>query len=133
MAERTFETGGEVLRVGSKVVVFDGNSQRELEITEIGTKRIFIESGYGFKPVPYSKVDRRTQQGAYASYFKTLTEVAEEQRHALAKSRLRDLGVEGRIIGHGRTGFDQYSVDTLNEVAELLETAKLKSGESQGS
>jgi len=96
--ERTFETGGEVLRVGSKVVVFDGNSQRELAITDIGTKRVFIESPYGFKPVPYSKEDRSSQQGAYSSYFRTKTEVAQEQVRAMVKARLRDLGIEARMV-----------------------------------
>ena len=133
MVERTFETGGEVLRVGSKVAVFDGNSQRELAITEIGTKRIFIESAYGFKPVPFSKEDRTAQQGAYHQYFKTLTEVSLEQERASVKSRLRDLGIEARIAGHGKDGLEPYSVDTLREVAGILEAAKLKFEQSQES
>jgi hypothetical protein len=127
----SFETGGEVLTVGSKVVVFDGNSQRELAVTSIGTKRIFIESAYGFKPVPFSKEDRTAQQGAYHQYFRTLTEVTLEQERAFVKSRLRDLGIEARISGHGKDGLDPYSVDTLREVAGILEAAKLKFEQSQ--
>ncbi|WGV35835.1 hypothetical protein SEA_FRANKENWEENIE_146 [Streptomyces phage Frankenweenie] len=127
----SFETGGEVLTVGSKVVVFDGNSQRELAITSIGTKRIFIESAYGFKPVPFSKEDRSAQQGAYHQYFKTLTEVANEQIRASVKSRLRDLGIEARIVGHGKDGLDRYSTETLRQVAELLDRSLLNTEESQ--
>lgn len=124
--ERTFETGGEVLRVGSIVVVFDGNSQKELAVTEIGTRRIFIESPYG-KPIPYSQTDRKSQQGAYGSYFRTRTEVAQEQERTLAKSRLRDLGIEARVIGFGEDGLARYSTETLGRVADLLEAESLKS------
>jgi hypothetical protein len=127
----SFETGGEVLTVGSKVVVFDGNSQRALAVTSIGTKRIFIESAHGFKPVPFSKEDRTAQQGAYHQYFRTLTEVALEQERAVVKSRLRDLGIEARIAGHGKDGLEAYSVDTLREVVGVLEVAKLKLEQSQ--
>lgn len=130
---KSFETGGEVLVVGSKVVVFDGNSQRELAVTDIGTKRIFIESAHGFRPIPYSKEDRTAQQGAYHQYFRTLTEVALEQERASVKSRLRDLGIEARVAGHGKDGLAAYSVDTLREVAGVLEAAKLKSEQSQRS
>ncbi|QJD53706.1 hypothetical protein SEA_KELA_135 [Streptomyces phage Kela] len=125
--ERTFETGGEVLRVGSKVVVFDGNSQRELAITDIGTKRVFIESPYGFKPVPYGKEDRSSQQGAYHSYFRTKTEVAQEQVRAMTKARLRDLGIEARMAGPGKDGLSPYSTETLRDVIAVLEDALLKS------
>lgn len=128
--ERTFETGGEVLRIGSIVVVFDGNSQKELSVTEIGTKRIFIESPYG-KPIPYSQEDRKSQQGAYGSYFRTRTEVSQEQERILAKSRLRDLGVEARVAGYGEDGLAPYSTETLNRVADLLEAEIVKSGECQ--
>jgi len=118
---RSFETGGEVLTVGSTVILFDGNSQKECPITEIGTKRVFIGSPYGFKPVPFSRETRHALQGAYTLYFKTKTEVAEERRRTLAKARLRDLGIEARLVGHGKDGLEPYSVDTLNEVADLLE------------
>lgn len=127
----SFETGGEVLTVGSKVVVFDGNSQRELAVTSIGTKRIFIESGYGFRPVPYSKETRQAQQGQYTQYFRTLTEVADHRIRASVKSRLRDLGIEARVVGHGKDGLDPYSTETLRQVVELLDRSLLNTEESQ--
>lgn len=131
MSERTFEVGGEILRVGSTVVVLDGNSQRRRKVTEIGTKRIFIESATSHKPVPYSKTDRKSQQGAYPSYFRTETEIASEHRRDLAKSRLRDLGVEARLGPPQRDGLSPYSTETLEEVAALLEAALVNQAQSQ--
>lgn len=119
LTERTFETGGEILRVGSTVIVFDGNSQKKLLITSIGTKRVFIESPYG-KPIPYGIADRKSQQGAYLSTFKTETEVAAELRRQVAKSRLRDLGVEARMGKPPEDGLSPYSTETLEQVAAIL-------------
>lgn len=131
MGERTFETGGEVLRVGSTVVVFDGNSMKRLKVTEIGTKRIFIESATSHRPVPYSKEDRKSQQGAYGYYFKTETEVAAIQRRELTRSRLRDLGIEARLGAPGHDGFSAYSTETLERVAALLEATVVNQAQSQ--
>lgn len=131
MTERTFEVGGEVLRVGDTVIVADGNSQKELAITSIGTSRIFIESGWGHKPVPYSKKTRQSQQGSYGSVFRTKTEVAATQRRELARSRLRDLGVEARLGPPGRDGFSPYPTDVLERMVELLEKESLNNGTSQ--
>lgn len=132
MSERTFETGGETLRVGSTVVVFDGNSQKRRQVTEIGTKRIFIEStGSGYKPIPYSKEDRKSQQGVYSSYFKTETEVAAELHRELTRSRLRDLGIEARLGAPGNDGFSRYSTETLEQVAILLEVTLVNQASSQ--
>ncbi|AXH66295.1 hypothetical protein SEA_SATIS_134 [Streptomyces phage Satis] len=125
MKERTFETGGEVLHVGDTVIVFDGNSQREREVTEIGTKRIHIEAVYGGNPVPYSKENRRNLQGNYTSYFRTKTEVAERQRRDLVKSKLRDLGIEARMTGP-HDDLDRYPVEMLEEIAGMLEAHRLK-------
>lgn len=132
MSERTFETGGEILRVGSTVVVFDGNTQRRLKVTEIGTKRIFIESATSHRPVPYSKEDRKSQQGVYGSYFRTETEVAADQRRAALKSRLRDLGVEARMKSGPEDGLSIYPNDVLEHVAEYLsdQAEKVKRGNS---
>jgi hypothetical protein len=130
MTERTFETGGEVLRVGDTVVVSDGNSQKELAITSIGTTRIFIESGWGYKPVPYSKETRQSQQGAYGSVFRTKTEAAAAQRRELARARLRDLGMEARLGPPGKDGFSRYSTEALERVAVLLEQENSNDGES---
>jgi hypothetical protein len=123
--ERTFETGGEVLRVGDAVIVFDGNTQRERAITEIGTKRIKIESMHGARPVPYSKETRHDLQTAFSGYFKTKTEVAEQQRRDLVKSKLRDLGIEARMTGH-HTDLDRYPVDLLEKIAGMLEAHRMK-------
>jgi hypothetical protein len=131
MSERTFETGGEILRVGSTVVVFDGNKVRRLKVTEIGTKRVFIESATGNRPVPYSKEDRKSQQGAYGYYFKTETEVAAIQRRELTRSRLRDLGIEARLGAPGHDGFSVYTTETLEQVAVLLEGAVVNKAQSQ--
>lgn len=131
MSERTFETGGEVLRVGSTVVVFDGNSVKRLKVTEIGTKRIFIESATSHRPVPYSKEDRKSQQGAYGYYFKTETEVAAIQRRELVRSRLRDLGIEARLGAPGCDGFSVYTTETLEQMAALLETTVVNQAQSQ--
>jgi hypothetical protein len=121
----SYETGGEILTVGSTVIVFDGNTKRELAITSIGPKRVFIESAYGHRPVPYSKETRVSQQGAYHSYFRTKTEVAEEQRRNVAKARLRDLGIEARLAGGGQDGLSPYPTDLLIQIADLLEDSKL--------
>lgn len=131
MTERTFETGGEILRVGDTVIVSDGNSQKELAITSIGTSRIFIESGWGYKPVPYSKQTRQSQQGGYGSVFRTKTEVAAAQRRELARARLRDLGVEARLGPPGNDGLSPYSTEALERFADLLEREKSNSGDSQ--
>lgn len=121
----SFETGGEVLTVGSMVVLFDGNRQKECAITAIGPKRVTIESPYGHKPIPFSRETRQALQGGYTLYFRTKTELAAEQRRTLAKSRLRDLGVEARLAGPGKDGLDGYSTDTLIRIAEMLEEEKL--------
>lgn len=131
MNERTFETGGEVLKAGSTVVVFDGNKTRRLKVTEIGTKRIFIESATSHRPVPYSKEDRKSQQGLYGSYFRTETEVAVMQRRELVRSRLRDLGVEAKVGAPGHDGFSVYTTETLEQVAVLLEESVVNQAESQ--
>lgn len=117
--EQTYETGGEVLRVGDTVIVFDENRHRELKITSIGRKRVHIESLNGYRPVPYDKETRKSQQGAYGSYFRTKTEVAEQQHRALLKSQLRDLGIEARIKGNG-DGLDPYSNAVLEQLVEYL-------------
>lgn len=130
MSERTFETGGEILGTGSTVVVFDGNSQRRLKVTSVGTRRVFIESPHG-NPIPYSMETRKSQQGAYVSYFKTETEVAAELRREVAKSRLRDLGVEARLGRPPEDGLSPYSTETLEQVAFLLEAGIVNKGEWQ--
>lgn len=134
MTERTYETGGEVLRIGSTVVVFDGNTVRRLKVTEIGTKRIFIESATSHRPVPYSKEDRKSQQGAYVSYFRTETEVAADQRRAVLKSKLRDLGIEARMKGGGEDGLSIYSNLVLEQLVEYLsdQAERAKKTQSQG-
>lgn len=124
MAERTFETGGEVLEVGSTVVVFDGNSQKEVAVTEIGTKRIFLDSPWGFRPIPYSRETRVSLQGAYHSYFRTKTEVAEEQRRAVLKAQLKDLGLMPTIAGGGKDGLHPYGTSVLEQLVEYLTDQK---------
>lgn len=132
MTERTFEIGGEVLRVGSTVIVFDGNRHREKAVTAIGTSRIHIESlGVG-KPVPYDKKTRRSLQGAYGSYFRTKTEVAATQRRDLVRARLRDLGLEVRVAGN-RDFSEPYSTELLEEVAGMLQAALPNQVDSQRS
>lgn len=132
MTERTFETGGEVLHVGDTVIVFDGNSQKECPVTEIGTKRIFIDSPYGFKPVPYSKETRVVLQGAYHSYFKTKTEVADDQRRAVLKAQLKDLGLMPTIAGGGNDGLSVYPTIVLEQLVEYMTDQAEKANSGQG-
>lgn len=120
MRERTVEIGGEILGVGSVVVVFDGNSQKRRKIVSVGTKRIHVE-GFGVNPTPFSLEDRKSRDGAYVNWFKTETEVAAELRHALVKSRLRDLGIQAMVGGFGTDSLDAYPDDVLEGVVALLE------------
>lgn len=119
MNERTLETGGEVLHVGSMVVVFDGNSQKERAVTQIGTKRIHIESVGRGAPIPFDKETRQGSQSGYALYFRTRTEVAAYARRDAVKARLRSLGMD--LHFQGRTDSDRYAVEVLEEVAGILE------------
>lgn len=116
---RTFETGGEVLRVGSTVIAFDGNMHREVAVTDIGTKRIHLESLGRGKPVPYDKDTRRSLQGAYASVFRTKTEMADQQRRDLLRAKLRDLGFEVRVSGT-RDWLAPYTTDFLENLVEII-------------
>lgn len=119
MAQRTVEIGGETLGPGSVVIVFDGNSQKERVVASVGTRRIQLECG-GKNPVPYSLDDRKNRDGAYVSWFKTKTEVAQIVRRNHLVSRLRDLGAEARVLG-AKTGFDPYPNEVLQAVADLLQ------------
>jgi hypothetical protein len=132
MQERTFETGGEVLKVGSVVVVFDGNRHREREVTSIGTSRIHIESTGTGKPIPYDKETRHSLQGQYGSIFKTKTELAEQQRRDLVKVELRDLGFEPRVTGI-RDWLAPYSTEFLEELAGLLRAKNPNMGDTKQS
>lgn len=119
MNERILETGGETLRVGSTVIIFDGNSQKERAVTQIGTKRIHIDSPGSGGPVPFDKETRQAVQAGYAFYFRTHTEVAAYARQDATKARLRGLGMDP-IFLRG-PDFDRYSFDVLEQVIELLE------------
>lgn len=124
MNERTLETGGEVLRVGSMVIVFDGNSQRERAVTQIGTKRIHVESIGRGAPIPFDRETRRGLQAGYSVYFRTRTEVTAYARHDAAKARLRDLGMDPIFLrGSDPT---RYSVEVLEQVIGILEASSPK-------
>lgn len=116
---RTFESGGETLAVGSTVIIFDGNSQKERAITQVGTKRVHIESERGQQATPYSLETRTNLQGQYTSYFRTKTEVAEYARRDIIRNRLQGLGVDFTVqfLNGGR----KYSAEALERVIGILE------------
>lgn len=119
MNERTLETGGETLRVGSMVIVFDGNKQKERAVTQIGTKRIHIDSPGRGGAIPFDKETRQSVQAGYTFYFRTHTEVAGYARQDAAKARLRELGMDPTFLKG--PDFSRYDVEVLEQVIEILE------------
>lgn len=120
MKEREFEIGGEILRPGSKVVVYDGREYDDCTVTRIGTRRIYID--VRGRESAFSMADRADTEKSYGytRYFRTKTEVAATKRREALIARIFDLGLQPtRIDGKGSLRF--YSDETLEGVIALLE------------
>ncbi len=118
MAERTFETGGEILKVGDLVVVVDQNGSAERRVVKIGTQRLHVENGPR-RSTEYSLETRRILGSKYSGSFRTLTENAALRRRSALLGRLKELGLEGRQYGNG---LKSYSSETLERIIGLLES-----------
>lgn len=123
MKDREFKVGGEVLRPGSKVVVYDGREYDDCEVTRIGTRRIYIEvRGRESAFSMTDRVDTEKNYG-YTRYFRTKTEVAAVRKRESLLGRIFDLGLmPTRSDGLG--SMRGYPDEALEGVIAVLEAHK---------
>lgn len=95
------------------VIVLDGNFQKELVIISIGIIWIFIELGWGYKFVLYSKEIWQSQQGVYGSVFCIKMEVVVVQCCEFVRVCFRDLGMEVWFGFFGKDGFFWYFMEVF--------------------
>lgn len=91
--ERVIEVGGETLKAGDTVIVYNGRSSREAPITRIGTRRIFLKV-HG-REAPFSIESRKdcVNTAGYTPYFRTRTEEAAGLKRQTLMTRLNELGL----------------------------------------
>lgn len=119
---KSIELGGEILTVGSTVIVYGGGrrgvGKEELPITKIGTKYIHIKR-HG-SDAPFDVETRRDAKNTngYVGHFKTHTEVARIEKRRDLIRRLHDLGLQP--TQGSSAALDQYDDATLEEVIAIL-------------
>lgn len=121
--EREIEVGGEILRTGSKVVVYDGREYDDCGVTRIGTRRIYIEvrgreSAFSIE----SRVDTEKNYG-YTRYFRTKTEVAAVKKRERLIGRLFDLGLQPTRVD-GKGSLRHYPDEALEQIIAVLDAHK---------
>lgn len=126
--ERTVEVGGEILRVGDRVVVYTGRERQDREIAKIGTKLIYLIQ-YGREEPFDIATRRRTAASGYVPQFRTRTEAAAMDRRRDLLLQLRGLGlqpVEGPLSD--LTGYPDRALEEVIGVLAEYSTSGADNG-----
>lgn len=114
----SFETGGEVLVIGSTVIAFNGITHKPARVVRIGTARIILNV-FG-SDIAFSKETRANCNGVRDMYFRTRTEIAVQRARALLEVELRDLGVEA-VRRDGVKDLRRYPDRAIRELIAVLQ------------
>jgi hypothetical protein len=127
--ERGVVVGGEVLKVGSTVVVLDGRRSNICEIKKVGRSRLYVR--WNGRDQPFSVETRQLCSGGTVGippHFQTHTERKDaDERHELT-DRLRSLGFTAGGGGILRGTLSAYPIEVLKELIAVLE--KYQPGEN---
>lgn len=119
MKDRTVELGGETLRAGKTVVVYERGTSEAREIARIGTANVHLKRGSreeAFRIKDRHKVEPSNGTG---SFFRTHTEVARTEKRQALIARLRELGLRS-TDSFGSEALERYPDGVLEKVIAVL-------------